>query len=343
MSKTVFYKIDSLEGDMPKIRAAADIIRNGGLVGIPTETVYGLAANALDEEAVKRIFEVKGRPANNPLIVHIANMISLINLTSFVPQAAYSLAEKYWPGPLTIVLPKSEVVSGTVSGNLETVAIRMPSHPVAREIIKQAGVPIAAPSANISGRPSPTTAKHVLMDMDGKIDAIVDGGECSIGVESTVVSLCGPTPRLLRPGGITLYQLEKVLKRVEVDRAVMSKLKRASMAASPGMLHKHYAPKTKVVILKGTSERFAAHVNELEENAGALCFDEDIPFLEKPYISYGSEQNPETLAYKIFDALREVDDLGVDVVYAHCPPTTGIGLAVYNRILRAADFNIFKA
>lgn len=342
MYNTRIFHTTPLPQEPTGLQQAAQLLHDGELVAIPTETVYGLAANALREESVQRIYEVKGRPSNNPLIVHISDLSELEPLTTSVPASAYRLAERYWPGPLTLVLPKSELISPTISGGLDTVAVRMPAHPIARELIRLSGCPLAAPSANLSGKPSPTTVQHVLEDFDGKIAAIVDGGDCTIGVESTVLSLHTHPPRLLRPGGVTLAQLEEVLSEVEVDRAVLSRLEKGATASSPGMLHKHYAPVTRLVLLQGSSEDFAAFLNSKADKVGALCFDEDIPLLRVPFVSYGTPRCPETLAHRIFDALREIDRLGVETVYAHCPSADGIGLAVYNRLLRAADFQIQK-
>ena len=243
--------------DQPALAEIGALLRAGGLIGIPTETVYGLAANALDGQAVAKIFQAKGRPQDNPLIVHIAAFSQLYPLVGEVPTQAIRLARAYWPGPLTMILPKSPAIPEEVSAGLDTVAVRMPSHPLARAIIQAAGVPLAAPSANLSGSPSPTTAQHVLADMAGRIQAVVDGGPCSVGVESTVVTLASPCPRLLRPGGITPEQLRAVLGKVEIDRAVEEQLAVGEKAASPGMKYKHYAPKAHVVILRGPFQRYA--------------------------------------------------------------------------------------
>ena len=236
------------------IAKAAVLLKAGGLVAIPTETVYGLAANALDGSAVKRIFEAKGRPQDNPLIVHIASLDTLPKLVASVPDEALALADQFWPGPLTIILPKASCIPDEVSAGLETVAVRFPSHPVARAIIEASGLPLAAPSANTSGRPSPTKAEHVLHDLRGKIEAVVDGGDCGVGLESTVVSLAGNRPRLLRPGGVTHEQLEETLGPVEIDPAVTHAVQKNAVVSSPGMKYKHYSPKARVVILKGGGE-----------------------------------------------------------------------------------------
>ena len=233
--------------DSTALKKIADLLCQGGLVAIPTETVYGLAANALDEKAVARIFEAKGRPQDNPLIVHIDSMLMLQKVVSHIPREAYLLAERFWPGPLTMVLPRGKAIPASVSAGLDTVAVRMPSHPAAAAIISSCGLPLAAPSANLSGSPSPTTANHVMADLDGRIDAVADGGPCSVGVESTVVSLVSHPPRLLRPGGITPEQLRSVLGEIEIDPAVTGKMM-SSAASSPGMKYKHYSPKADVTM-----------------------------------------------------------------------------------------------
>ncbi len=324
---------------------AGKILKNGGLVGVPTETVYGLAANALDGNAVAKIFEAKGRPQDNPLIVHIADLSEIDNLVAFVPPVLYDLADAFWPGPLTIVLEKSDLIPDEVSAGLSTVAIRMPSHPVARKIIRAAGVPLAAPSANTSGKPSPTAAAHVMTDMAGKIDAVVDGGECSVGVESTVITLCTRRPRLLRPGGITPDDLFAVLGDLVIDDAVLGKLGEGEKAASPGMKYKHYSPNAKVVLVEANKNDFIAFVNEMaEKNDGvaALAFDDEADLLNCRVITFGAEDDDAAHAARLFSALRECDDRGFKTVYVHAPKTDGVDLAVMNRLLRAAEYEVVK-
>lgn len=327
------------------IKTAGEILKNGGLVGIPTETVYGLAANALSPDAVKHIFEAKGRPQDNPLIVHISELSEIDDLVEFVPPVVYDLAEAFWPGPLTIILEKSELIPSVVSGGLDTVAIRMPSHPVARKIIKAAGVPLAAPSANISGMPSPTRADHVMHDMNGRIDAVVDGGECEVGVESTVITLCTRRPKLLRPGGITPDELEYVLGELEIDKAVLSELEENEVAASPGMKYKHYSPNAEVFVVEGSSKEFAEYVNSVSEKESgvfALAFSEDEALLNCENISFGEKDDDMAHASKLFAALREFDELGAKKVFVHSPEYDGVGLAVMNRLLRSAEHRIIK-
>lgn len=330
--------------DTEQLNAAAKIIQNGGIAAIPTETVYGLAANALDGNAVSKIFKAKGRPQDNPLIVHICELSGWYPLVKDIPEAALKLAEAFWPGPLTVILPKSDIIPAEVSAGLSTVAVRMPSHPIARALIRAAGLPLAAPSANVSGSPSPTSAKHVLNDLNGKIDAVIDGGVCTVGVESTVISLADKTPCLLRPGGITPEQLKAVLGKIDIDPAVFSSLGTGEKPSSPGMKYKHYAPKARVIILKGSLEAFINFVKaNASESAAVLCFDGEDRMMPVPAVSYGRENAPAEQAQKLFDALRAVDEIpGTDKVYARCPIASGLGLAVYNRLLRAASFEVIE-
>ena len=322
----------------------AEILKKGGLAAIPTETVYGLAADALNGEAVAKIFAAKGRPMDNPLIVHVAEFedIERFALVREIPEAAKKLAKVFWPGPLTIIMKKGGVIPDEVSAGLDTVAIRLPSHPSARAIIKAAGTPLAAPSANLSGSPSPTTAQHVMNDMDGKIDAVFDGGACGVGVESTVITLAEDTPRLLRPGKVTLEELREVLGEVELDSAVLNKLKDGQKAASPGMKYKHYAPKANVILLKCTDDEFINYVNRCGgSGVAALCCDEDVEKLSVKYISLGKRNDYEAHAQRLFDSLRRIDGYGnIVTVYTRLPSTDGVGLAVYNRLIRAAGFEV---
>lgn len=325
------------------VEQAAKIIREGGLVGMPTETVYGLAANALDGEAVAKIFQAKGRPQDNPLIVHISDFGQIGRLVKHLPASAEKLAEAYWPGPMTMVLEKSDLIPDIVSANLPTVGIRFPSHPVAQELITAAGVPIAAPSANRSGLPSTTTAQHVMRDMDGRIDAVLDGGACGVGVESTIVTLASNPPRLLRPGGITLEQLRAVLGTVDVDRAVLNPLPKGAKPLSPGMKYKHYSPKANVIILDGDERAYAAYVNAHKApGVAALCYTGEDGLVGVPAVCYGGETDYSAQARDLFESLRHLDDIGAQTVYARCPEPKGVGLAVYNRLMRAAGFEVLK-
>lgn len=326
------------------IRKGAEIIKSGSVVAMPTETVYGLAANALDETAVGKIFEAKGRPADNPLIVHIAELddIKRFGLTDDIPFVAGVLAEHFWPGPLTVIMPKSSKVPSITTGGLDTVAIRLPEDVNAQRLIKAAGVPLAAPSANISGSPSPTSAQHVYADMNGKIPAIIDGGECRVGVESTVVSICDDVITVLRPGGVTPEDLRKVWHKVEICDAVLNKLKEGETALSPGMKYKHYSPKARVCLIKATDDEFCDFANSQNPlETVALCYSEDESRINIPKIVMGSKSDFEMQAHNLFADLRQIDLLeGIKTAYVRCPTQEGMGMAVLNRLIRAAGFEV---
>lgn len=317
------------------IDRAGEILRGGGLVAFPTETVYGLGANALDDAAVKSIYAAKGRPSDNPLIVHIARKEDFAPLVREITPKAQALIDAFFPAPLTIILPKSDLIGATVSGGLGTVAVRMPQNETARAVIAAAGVPIAAPSANTSGKPSPTSAKYVLEDMNGRIDAVVDGGDCEYGVESTVITLAGEIPVILRPGAVTREMIEEVIGRVELSAAVLSKLAENETAASPGMKYKHYAPKARVILVEGDKESYERFVNN-QQNAAALCFEGDR--VNIPKVTYGAEGDDLSQSHALFNALRRLDEIGAGKVYARAPQKSGVGMAVYNRLIRAAAF-----
>ena len=321
------------------LEESAKLLKNGEVVGIPTETVYGLAANALDEDAVKKIFVAKGRPSDNPLIVHIAKFEDLEPLVKEIPEKVRVMADAFWPAPLTMIMKKSDKVSNVVSGNLDTVAIRMPKSDYARAIIDACGLPLAAPSANLSGSPSPTNAKYVFDDMNGRIPLIIDGGNCEIGVESTVISFAEEPPRLLRPGGVTLEEMTALIGEIVVDDAVLNKLEEGAVAASPGMKYKHYAPSADITIIKSDFDCFKK-LCESEDNITALCFDGENEKLSCNSVTYGDENDGFSQSARLFDALRELDEMGAQKVYARCPNTKGMGLAVYNRLIRAAGFKI---
>ena len=328
------------------IEEAAQLIRDGELVGMPTETVYGLGANALDETAVRKIFAAKGRPADNPLIVHVSCLDEITPLVKCIPESAKRLMEAFWPGPMTLILPKSDAIPSVVSAGLDTVGIRLPSSEAARALIRAAGRPIAAPSANRSGRPSPTTAQHVFEDMDGRIPLILDGGASEVGVESSVIDATGEVPVILRPGGITPEMVAKVLGDVRVDEHVMSPLQEGDVVRSPGMKYKHYAPRAKTVIFDGTAERVIAAICARYDAAVAagerpaiLGFDEH-DFGGRTRISLGSVKRPQDAAARLFSALRELDERGETVALCEAVEATGIGLAVMNRMGRAAGFDI---
>lgn len=324
---------------------AADILRRGGLVAIPTETVYGLGADGLNPEAVDKIFAAKGRPGDNPLILHVTGPEQLPRFCHDIPDAAYLLARRFWPGPLTMVLPANACVPRRTTGGLSTVAIRCPKTAVTREIIRLAGVPIAAPSANLSGKPSTTTARHVLDDHDGRIDAVVDGGPCAVGVESTIVDLTEARPRLLRPGGVTPEELTQVLGDLVIDPAVTAPLRQDAVVRAPGMKYRHYAPQEPVLIVSGSREKAAAYIRaHFSPGDRVLCFEEELPLYEGcDPLSYGREADVASLSAGLFAALRILDSPSVGKVFARCPVGGGVAYAVQNRLQKAAAFHIVDA
>ncbi|MEG1240627.1 MAG: L-threonylcarbamoyladenylate synthase [Oscillospiraceae bacterium] len=326
------------------VAVAADILRGGGLLGIPTETVYGLGANGLDPVAVAHIFEAKGRPQDNPLILHVPNPQWLSRYCEDIPAMAYTLTDKFWPGPLTLILKRKPVVPDVVTAGMDTVGMRCPDSDLTRSIIEQSDVPVAAPSANTSGKPSPTTAQHVLDDMDGKIDAVMDGGPCSVGVESTILDLTLTPPRLLRPGGITLEQLESVVGEIAVDAAITRLMSADEHPRAPGMKYRHYAPKAPVTVVKGDPKKGACYIlAHLSPTSGVLCFDEfaDL-YVKQITFTLGSYQDKAAQARNVFDALRHFDKTAVTEIFAQCPDDSGIGLAVSNRLNKAAGFHIVE-
>ena len=325
--------------------AAAKLIREGELVALPTETVYGLGANGLDPTAVAKIFAAKGRPQDNPLILHIADASQIDRLCHDVPKAAYMLAETFWPGPLTMVLPARDCVPKCTTAGLPTVAVRCPDNAATRQIIRLAGVPIAAPSANLSGKPSTTTAEHVYHDHAGKIPMIVDGGPCRVGVESTIVDLTEDRPRLLRPGGVTPEQLMEVLGDLVVDKAVTAQIDHDAVVKAPGMKYRHYAPECQVIIVAGSRDKAAAYIRaNYKPGDRVLCFDEELELYgDCAPLSYGRESDVATLSAGLFSALRKLDDPAVQKVYARCPVGGGIAYAVQNRLKKAAAFQIIDA
>jgi len=325
---------------------AAELLRSGEIVGIPTETVYGLGGDAGNEDAVRAIFAAKGRPADNPLIVHIADLADWASLVTDIPPLAAALAKRFWPGPLTMILPRSRKIPEITAGGLDTVGVRFPAHPVAQQIIRQAGVPVAAPSGNRSGSPSPTTAAHMLADMDGRIPAIVDGGSCLCGVESTVISFDnGRTVRVLRPGFVTPEQLRTVAPEVIVDEAVLEQLSADTVVRSPGMKYKHYAPNAAVTLVQGDSAHFLSYMQEKQaDGVYAMVFDSDASAcaaLGICAVAYGDTDAQRAASF--FRLLRDLDTRGAKQIYVRAPRTDGIGLAVYNRLIRAAGYNVVNA
>jgi L-threonylcarbamoyladenylate synthase len=352
MKKTLMLKVDSQNPETEKVREAADIIRKGGLVAFPTETVYGLGADALNQKAVLALFEAKKRPLDNPPIVHVENVSDVYRLAEEVPTKAERLMKKFWPGPLTLIFKRSKIVPDVTVAGLETIAIRMPQHAVALALIKESRRPIAAPSANLAGKPSPTSAKHVFDDLNGRIDAILDGGPTRIGVESTVLDLNVDPPLILRPGGTPLEALKRVLGDVKLHPFVVAEKELpVEKTRSPGMKHKHYAPNAQVIVVEGGISAVIAKIKELSESfrlkgekVGVLATDETLAAYRADAVkSLGSRFNLAVVAQNLFRLLRELDAEGVDVIIAESVPTEGLGLAVMNRLRKASGYNIVKA
>ncbi|WP_044976811.1 L-threonylcarbamoyladenylate synthase [Ruminococcus sp. HUN007] len=325
------------------LEKAASLLKSGKVVALPTETVYGLAADATNCEAVASVFAAKGRPADNPLIIHVTSLSMMEKYTEDIPRAAYRLAEAFWPGPLTMILPKKNNVPEIVTGGLDTVAVRMPSHPVMRKIIDLVGKPLAAPSANLSGSPSPTTLAHVRKDMNGRIEAVVDGGECTVGVESTVICFDGyDSIRILRPGFITAEDLRKYVDEVIIDENILSDVvPEVKEVRSPGMKYKHYSPAARVVLVCGDLDHFIKYAaTRKDEGMCCLIYDQDAEGFPFKYMTYGSDS--EEQAKQIFSKLREADEKGVKNLYVRAPQKDGVGLAVYNRLIRAAGYEVVE-
>ncbi len=340
--RTELIKIEDIIKQEKDLLRAADVLQGGGLVVFPTETVYGLGGNALDADAAQRIYAAKGRPSDNPLIIHIANPEDAAHYA--IPNDTYfRLARAFMPGPLTVILPKRENVPSTVTGGLDTVAVRCPAHPVARRLIELAGIPIAAPSANRSGKPSPTSSAHVAQDMDGRVSMILDGGESEIGLESTIVKLDGDRVTLLRPGGITYDALCMVCDNVTVADAVTHQLAEGERPLSPGMKYRHYAPNAPVVLLNGDDERVLRFLQneQATKNCAILCYSEEVPYLNpRNLLPVGAKEDLSAQAKRLFSALREADATDAEIIYAHLPPMEGLGLALYNRMIRAAAHTV---
>lgn len=342
--ETKTLRIDATTEYSAQLKEAASIILSDGLVVFPTETVYGLGGNALLADAAKKIYSAKGRPSDNPLIIHIAEPKDAEKY-AFVSDIYYDLAKEFMPGPLTVIMPKRDCIPYSVTGGLETVAVRCPSHPIAHALIMECGVPIAAPSANLSGKPSPTSAKYVLEDMNGRVDMIIDGGECEIGLESTIVSIDGDSLTLLRPGAITYDALCCVCKDVKIAPAVLNKLAENEKPLSPGMKYRHYAPSADFILLDGKAEDVLDFMIKEQKESGcaALCYDEELLMLDPSLsIAIGKRDDLQAQAKNLFTALREADKLGATKIYAHLPTLDGLGLALYNRMIRAAAHTIKK-
>jgi L-threonylcarbamoyladenylate synthase len=349
--ETKIVTIDSNHIDNDQLMSAVQILHNGGLVAFPTETVYGLGADGLNPEASKKIYSAKGRPSDNPLIIHIADFDALDKLTKDCSISGRKLAEAFWPGPLTLILNKSDIVPYSTTGGLDTVAVRMPSHPIAYELIRRSGIYIAAPSANISGRPSPTKAWHVIEDMNGIIDMIIDGGKVDIGLESTIVDVTGDVPIILRPGFITIDMLEQVVGHVEYDMALLSKEKNSDIKPkAPGMKYKHYAPKGELTIFEGNIDSV---IEVIKKNAaqklaqgykvGIIATDETIKFYPKDIAkTIGTRRDEVTIAQGLFEILRDFDSEGAEYIYTESFENNQLGQAIMNRLLKAAGYHIEK-
>jgi L-threonylcarbamoyladenylate synthase len=342
--QTLFWPVDKNSPEPEIIKAAATILVNGGLVAFPTETVYGLGANALDGRAVKKIFAAKGRPGDNPLILHVSDPEMVCSYAGEVSHRALALMKKFWPGPLTLVLPGSSKIPEEVSAGLDTLAFRMPDHPVALALIREGGVPVAAPSANLSGKPSPTNAEHTYSDLKGKIEAVLDGGPSGMGVESTVLDLTREVPVILRPGGVTLEQLKAVLGQVELDSSLVNPGAAIEQPRSPGMKYRHYAPEAPVILVEGAEEKVTAEIKRLLEQygkegkiVGVLCREGNQDcYPGSVSIPAGSYRDFPSVAATLYNALRQFDQTQVEIILAEGVEPSGLGLAVANRLRRAA-------
>ena len=325
------------------IEKATEILRRNDVVAIPTETVYGLAASACANEAVDKIFKIKGRPQDNPLIVHISDMDMIDDVAQDIPDAVYKLADRFWPGPLTLIMRKNPNICDHCTCGQDTVAVRMPSHPVAMELIRYSRIPLAAPSANLSGKPSTTTAKHVLDDHNGNIELILDGGPCEFGVESTILSLLGDKPVLLRPGVISIEMIREICPDACVSEAVFKPLMEGEKVLSPGLKYKHYSPDAEVILLDGDLDQFCKYVSQdIDDGTYAMCFEGEEDKIPVRAVSYGIEGDGLSQAKNVFSILRELDDIGAKKIYVRAPKESGISMAVDNRLLRAAGFRVVK-
>lgn len=345
--KTKVIKIDKKNIDENLIVESANVLKSGGLVAFPTETVYGLGANGLDEEAVKKIYKAKGRPSDNPLILHISSKEELPPLVENIPDLAYKCMDEFWPGPLTMIFKKSKIIPRIITGGLDTVAIRMPSHPIASQLISKSGVPIAAPSANTSGRPSPTNANHVIEDMMGKIEVIIDGGNTGVGLESTVLDLSTDTPMILRPGGITLEDLKEIIPNITQDRSI---IKNDIVPKSPGQKYRHYAPKAEMLLFTGDIDKIIDEINKQVNSLVAQGKKVGVMATEETKDRYsnglvlvsGSRTNPETIAANLFSTIRDFDKENVDIILAEGVSIDNIGMAIMNRMIKAAGGKVIN-
>ena len=347
---TVIRKIDVNNIDREVMEEASQVLHRGGMVAFPTETVYGLGADALDEKASAKIYAAKGRPSDNPLIVHISDIEQLDKLVCEIPDNAKKLMDAFWPGPMTLIFKKSGLVPDGTTGGLDTVAVRMPNHKAALELIRTSGVAIAAPSANTSGRPSPTTAAHVADDLSGKIDMIIDGGAVGIGIESTIVDVTSEIPMVLRPGYITMEMLEKVVGKVGIDKAITGPVSPDVKPKAPGMKYKHYAPKAELTMFKGELKNVVEHINNLTDKnvksgikTGIIaCEETKDMYKAAEVLSIGSRNNEDTIAHNLYGVLRKFDDMNVDVIYGETFEDNRLGQAIMNRLLKAAGYHVEK-
>ncbi len=345
---TLICKAENIDNDIAVLNKAAEIIRSGGLVAFPTETVYGLGGDGLDPKAAQKIYAAKGRPSDNPLILHISHTDELKPLVKEIPKSAEKLMERFWPGPLTLIFKKADIVPYEVTGGLDTVAIRFPQNSIARKFISLCGRPVAAPSANSSGRPSPTRASHVEFDLKGKIDMIIDGGHCEFGLESTIVDVSKDRPCLLRPGSVTVEMLEDMLGGIDIDKAVTSKLEAGERPKAPGMKYTHYSPSAKVIIVRGNEENVVNKINQLVSQTdkclktGVIASEETKDrYIADEVLVTGSRSNTAEIASNLFKMLRKCDHHNIDVVFAEGLPENELGLAIMNRLKKAAGYKIY--
>lgn len=348
--KTIIEKVDSVRPEQSIIEKAADILRHGGLVAFPTETVYGLGANGLDVTACKKIYEAKGRPSDNPLILHISQISELSSIVKEIPELAKKIMGAFWPGPITIIFPKADCVPYEITGGFDTVAVRYPSNVLAQQLIRQTGLPIAAPSANSSGKPSPTRASHVEFDLSGKVDMILDGGATEVGLESTIIDVTGKKPVLLRPGAITKEMLEVVVGEIEIDPAVLSKPDKNLVPRAPGMKYTHYSPNASVILVKGCQQNVIDKINHLASQeqqkghkVGIMATEQTKECYEYGVVlSVGDRNKPETIGANLFKMLRKFDFLNVDIVYSEAFEEAGEGAAIMNRLNKAAGYHFIE-
>lgn len=342
---TIYIKINTEKDLSCQLTTGADIIKSGGLVVFPTETVYGLGASALSSDAAEKIYAAKGRPSDNPLIIHISKPEDAEKY-AIVPPVYYELAKRFLPGPLTVIMPKRDIIPYTVTGGLDTVAVRCPENAVARELIRLSGVPIAAPSANISGKPSPTSADHVKVDMDGRVNMIIDGGECTIGLESTIIKLDENTATLLRPGAITPEMIAEVIPNIKLDNGITKRIETNIAPLAPGMKYKHYAPRAQVYLVSGEFDKVEKYISDAisnDPNVGVLCFEEMTKNIKGKYVvNFGKANDAAAHAHMLFSALRYFDTTPVNKIYATSVNASGVDLATYNRMLKASGYTIIE-